>query len=196
MPKVSQFLISFRKLFRTSCAATENRRAPPTVLQRGTVSMACVCRTAGNTVVIDSVSQKISLKLSRNVRRLKKNFSPANWMINLYWSNPSQLKCLVTLPYDLSLITIHISDWRHFSDSHNSQGSVATYLRRGGICKEVFVANLSVSLFAKEVWKSVNIWGIYGQELSVLFFWLTVYINVHLSVCLFLCSLSEINVSK
>ena len=103
-------------------------------------------------------------------------------MINLYWSNPSQLKCLVTLPYDLPLITIHISDWRHFSDSHNSQGSVAKCLRRGGICKEVFVANLSVSLFAKEVWKSVNIWGIYGQELSVLFF-LTHGVYKRASVC-------------
>jgi len=27
----------------------------------------------------------------------------------------------------------------------------------------------------KEFWKSVNIWGSYGQEFSVLFFWLTVY---------------------
>jgi len=30
--------------------------------------------------------------------------------------------------------------------------------------------NLPVSLSAKEFWKSVNIWGSYGQEISVLFF--------------------------
>ena len=34
---------------------------------------------------------------------------------------------------------------------------------------------LPVSLPVKEVWKSVNIWGSYGQEFSVLFFWDTVY---------------------
>jgi len=37
---------------------------------------------------------------------------------------------------------IHISDWRHFSDFHISQGSVATCLRRGAILKHEFVANL------------------------------------------------------
>jgi len=35
------------------------------------------------------------------------------------------------------LITIHISEWRHFSDIHIWQGSVATRLRRGGIFKHV-----------------------------------------------------------
>ena len=39
-----------------------------------------------------------------------------------------------------------------------------------------FVANLPVSLPVKEFWKSVNIWGSYGQEFGVLFFWDTVYI--------------------
>jgi len=47
-----------------------------------------------------------------------------------------------------------------------SQGSVATYLRCSGIFKYEFVANLPVSLPVK----SVNIWGSYGQEFSVLFF--------------------------
>ena len=56
-----------------------------------------------------------------------------------------------------------------------SQGSVATYLKCGGIVKYEFVANLPVSLPVKEFWKSVNIWGSYGQEFSVLFFWDTVY---------------------
>jgi len=36
--------------------------------------------------------------------------------------------------------------------------------------KYVFVANLPVSLSAKEFRESVNIWGSYGQEFNVLFF--------------------------
>ena len=51
-----------------------------------------------------------------------------------------------------------------------SQGSVATCLKRGGIYKYDFVANLPMSLSAKEFWKSVKIWQSYEQEFSVLFF--------------------------
>ena len=51
-----------------------------------------------------------------------------------------------------------------------SQGSVATRLRCGGIFKYDLVANLPMSLPVKEFWKSVNIWGSYGQEFGVLFF--------------------------
>jgi len=65
---------------------------------------------------------------------------------------------------------MHISDCCQFSDIHISQGSVATYLRCGGILKHEFVANLPVSLTVKELRKSVNIWGSYGQEFSVFFF--------------------------
>jgi len=74
------------------------------------------------------------------------------------------------LSYNLSLITIHISDYRQFSDIHMSQGSVATYVRCRGIFKYQFVANLPLSLPVQEFWKSVNIWESYGQEFSVLFF--------------------------
>ena len=82
------------------------------------------------------------------------------------------------LSCDLSLITMHISDCCQFSDIHISQGSVATYLRCGGIFKYEFVANLPMSLPVKEFWKSVDISGSYGQEFSVLFFWDTVYIDI------------------
>ena len=37
---------------------------------------------------------------------------------------------------------MHVSDSHQFSDIHISQGSVATYLRCGGIFKYEFVANL------------------------------------------------------
>jgi len=51
-----------------------------------------------------------------------------------------------------------------------SRGNVRTYLRYGGKFKYKFVANLPLSLSVKEFRKSVNIWGSYGQEFSVLFF--------------------------
>jgi len=78
------------------------------------------------------------------------------------------------LSCDLSLITIHVLDWCHFTDIQISQGSVVTCFRRGGIIKCEFVANLLPSPRVKKVWKSGNIWGSYGQEFGVLFFWLTV----------------------
>ena len=51
-----------------------------------------------------------------------------------------------------------------------SQGSVATRLRCGGIFKYELVTNLPASLLVKKFWKSVNIWGSYGQQFGVLFF--------------------------
>ena len=54
------------------------------------------------------------------------------------------------------------------------QGSVATHLVFGGIFKYSFVTNFLLSLTMKEIWKSVNIWWSYGQQLGVLFFWDTV----------------------
>ena len=62
----------------------------------------------------------------------------------------SQLKCLAVLSCDLSLITMHISDYGQFSDIHISQGSVVTYDRCGGICQHDFVANSPLSLSLKE----------------------------------------------
>ena len=91
------------------------------------------------------------------------------------------------LSCDLSLITMHISDCCQFSNIHISQGSVATYLRCSGIFKYEFVANLPVSLPVKEFWKSVNIWGSYGQEFSVLFFLRhSVYSN-QIAGCVMVC---------
>ena len=64
-------------------------------------------------------------------------------------------------------------DTKHcdFLNTDISQGSVATHLRCGGMFKYDSVANLPLNLPAKEFyWKSVNIWGSYGQEFNVLFF--------------------------
>ena len=58
---------------------------------------------------------------------------------------------MAVLSCDLSLITMHIPDCSQISDIHISQGSVATYLRRGGIYVNIAnVANLPVSLPVKE----------------------------------------------
>ena len=72
----------------------------------------------------------------------------------------------------LSFIIHHNRYFRfcQFSDIHVSQGSVATYLMCGGIFKYAFVATLPLSLTAKEFWKTVIIWGSYGQEFFRLVF--------------------------
>ena len=57
-----------------------------------------------------------------------------------------------------------------FSDIHISQRSVATCLKRGGIFKHEFVANLLPSPLVKKFGKSDNSRGSYGQEFCVLFF--------------------------
>jgi len=41
---------------------------------------------------------------------------------------------------------------------HISQGSVATFLKRGEIFKHEFVANLLPSWLVKKFWKSDNSW--------------------------------------
>ena len=51
-----------------------------------------------------------------------------------------------------------------------SQGSVATRLGCGLVCKYNFITNFLLSLTVKECWKSVNIWWCCGQEFGVLFF--------------------------
>ena len=67
----------------------------------------------------------------------------------------------------LSLSTIHVSDYRQFSDIHISQGSVtvATHVRCGRIFKYYFVANLPLGLPVKEFRKLVNIWEVMGKSL-------------------------------
>jgi len=53
---------------------------------------------------------------------------------------------VTTLPCDLSLITMHASNFCYFSDIDVSQGSSATRVRCGGILNDDFVAYLLVNL--------------------------------------------------
>ena len=55
---------------------------------------------------------------------------------------------MAILPCDSSLIAIRISEWSFFC-IHISQGSVVTCLKRGGIFKPEFVANLLPSRLVK-----------------------------------------------
>jgi len=59
-----------------------------------------------------------------------------------------------------------------------SQGSAEMSLRCGGICNDHSVAYFVLSLVVKEFWKSIYISWSYQHECGVLFFWLTMYINV------------------
>jgi len=86
------------------------------------------------------------------------NILPHKYVKTVFWV----AKCY-------SLLQSHLKHC-DFLNIDISQGSVATYLRCGGIFKYQFVANLPMTLPVKEFWKSVNIWGSYGQEFTVLFF--------------------------
>ena len=55
------------------------------------------------------------------------------------------------LSCDLSLITVHISDYCQFSDIHISQGSLVTYLGCGEMFKYELVANLPASMSPKKI---------------------------------------------
>ena len=59
-----------------------------------------------------------------------KFLTPANWIIYLYWSNSSQLKCLDMLPCDLSLITLSLITHTHthpFSGPFSGTTRVSRY---------------------------------------------------------------------
>jgi len=69
---------------------------------------------------------------------------------------PQYFKYLATVPCDLSLCTIFISNCRLFSGINISQGSVATRLWCG-LFSYHFTANLLLNQAVKEFLKSVKI---------------------------------------
>ena len=72
-------------------------------------------------------------------------------MIRGLLNNLPHLQHVTTLPCDLSLIMMHASDFRQFSNIDVSQGSAATRLRCGGIVNDDFVAYLLVNLSVKNI---------------------------------------------
>jgi len=64
-----------------------------------------------------------------------------------------------------------------FSVIYVSQGSVATYVRCGGISTQRCIANFLLSLPVKEFLKSVKIWQSYCLKFGGFLFWDTVYVH-------------------
>jgi len=60
---------------------------------------------------------------------------------------------------------------------HISQGSVATCLKRGGIFKHKFVANLLLSRLVKKILK-IGLVKLWPRVWCIVFFWLTVYVDM------------------
>jgi len=118
-----------------------------------------------------------------SVRRFKKN-SPADLMINLHWSNSSQLKCLAVLSCYLSWSRIHFSDYCQFSDIHISQGNVAIYVRCGGILKYMSLLQINSWVCWWKNFKNRLTFGeVMGKSLVSCFFWLTVNTTVTWMCC-------------
>ena len=69
----------------------------------------------------------------------------ANFLNNLL-----HLKCVAVLPCNFSFTTIHLSDYRLFSDIGITQGSAATFIMRCEILIDDLITNLLASLSVKE----------------------------------------------
>jgi len=76
----------------------------------------------------------------------------------------------VILPFDMVVFLLYTVTIQQFFGINISHGSVATYLRCGGIFDNHFIANFILNVLVKELWKSVHIWRRYGQKSSVLLF--------------------------
>ena len=78
-----------------------------------------------------------------------------------------------------------------FSVIHVAEGSVATYVSRGGKSTQRCIANFLLSLSVKEFLKSVKIWQSYCQKFrGLVFLEHGVYCHIHCHYCL-----SQINIS-
>jgi len=91
---------------------------------------------------------------------IKKNFTPT-------LSNKLVLICLLTTPPHLQYVATvpcNLSSVACFADINVSQGSVATYVRCGGIFDSHLTANLLRNLPVKTICKSVKIWQNYDHE--------------------------------
>ena len=74
------------------------------------------------------------------------------------------------------LVSWNTVNFVDFSVIYVSQGSVATYVRCGGISTQRCIANFVLSLLEKEFLKSIKIWQSYCPKFGGFLFWNTVYI--------------------
>ena len=81
----------------------------------------------------------------------------------VYWLKCENKKCI-------GLVFWNTVNFVGFSVTHILQGSVATYVRCGGMSTSHCIANFLLILAVKEFLKSVKIWQNYGQNLGASFF--------------------------
>jgi len=72
---------------------------------------------------------------------------------------------LAILLCDSSVIAIRISEWCNFYDIHISQSSAATCLKRGGIFKHQFAANLLASPLVKKIENRIIVGEVMAKSL-------------------------------
>lgn len=90
-----------------------------------------------------------------------------NKLVRTWVLSSPQVKCVATIPRDLSLVTTLVCECRLFSDVHVLQGSIAARMRRDGIFNNQFNANFLENLPAKNFLKSVRVWRTYCDEFGV-----------------------------
>jgi len=98
--------------------------------------------------------------IADNKRLSAKESNTAYFIRQIFWNS-----------FEWRSLTWHLPlEHGDFLNIDISQGSAATWLRRGEIFKYDFIGNLPLSLTVKTFWKSVNIWRSYGHDYNVLFF--------------------------
>ena len=108
------------------------------------------------------------------VHRFKKFFAGrlSNKFVKIWPLKISpHLKCVATLPCDLSLITTLVWKCLLFSDVDVLQGSVATHISCDRVSNNSFIANFLKNLLSKKNWKSVKVWWSYSHEFGVSVFY-------------------------
>jgi len=79
---------------------------------------------------------------------------------------PPHLKRVPELPYETSIS----KNWQKIDAciviNNKSQGSLVTCLRCGGLFSNHFTADFLLSLLVKKIFKSLNIWQSYRQEVT------------------------------
>jgi len=94
----------------------------------------------------------------------------SNYAVKSSWKIPPRFKRVTTIPRDLSLITISVSDCRQSADNNISQASVRSYALE--MWRDLWLSLYSIQIFGrvrfKEFWKkkSVNIGEVTSKSVS------------------------------
>ena len=91
----------------------------------------------------------------------------SNYAVKSSWKIPPRFKRVTTIPRDLSLITISVSDCRQSADNNISQASVRSYALE--MWRDLWLSLYSIQIFGrvrfKEFWKKISQhWRSHEQE--------------------------------